>query len=132
MQAGDGYDWTLFGVVEAPFALLLGSLNALGGASSASYCSRYTLSARQLMLEASPYFAAGTPLDGFQQYHDAIAYVDNIGFSCYNAFASEINADHFQDLVSNWYAVPVNLLYNFGYMWIDVVNYIFYNPTTVP
>lgn len=132
MQAGGGYSWSTFDIVQAPFALLLGSLNALGTASSASYCSRYTLSARELALEAGPYFAAAAPIDGLQQYHDAIAYADNIAFSCYSAFSSEINADHFQDLTSNWYSVPVNLLYNFGYMWIDVVNYIFYNPLTVP
>lgn len=35
-------------------------------------------------------------------------------------------------MTKNWYAIPVNLLYNFGYMWIDVMNYIFYNYTNVP
>ncbi len=29
-------------------------------------------------------------------------------------------------------AIGENLLYNFGAMWIDYINYKFYNPETVP
>lgn len=28
--------------------------------------------------------------------------------------------------------VPINLLYNFGFMWIDYTNYYFYNFESVP
>lgn len=73
------------------------------------------------------------PLDGYTQYHAAISYVDNIAFSCYNAFTKEIGSDHFSNLISNFYTeIPINLLYNFGFMWIDFVNYTFYNYTSVP
>jgi hypothetical protein len=47
LKTGKGYTWGPADFIQAPFALIVGSLNALGTASSASYCSRYTLSSRQ-------------------------------------------------------------------------------------
>jgi hypothetical protein len=132
LKTGAGYDWTIFSYVEMPIALLIGSLNALGTSSSSSYCSRYTLSARQLALEAGPYFEAGSPSDGYQNYHDSISYLDNIAISCYKAFSNEISIDHIKGLVDPWYGIPVNLLYNLGYMWIDYFNYRNYTYLTVP
>lgn len=71
-------------------------------------------------------------LDGYDYYHKAIAYFDNIAFSCYNAFANEIGSDHWSQLAANPTKIGVNILYNFGNMWIDLVNYYFFNPETVP
>lgn len=132
LKRGEDYDWTLSGFLFSPLALMLGSLNALGGDSSASYCSRYTLSARQLIFDAQPYFEDDNPLDGYSTYHDSIAYADNIAYSCYNAFSTEIDGEHFSDLVKSPTKIGENLLYNLGFMWVDFVNYTFYNPTTVP
>lgn len=43
-----------------------------------------------------------------------------------------MDSDHFSSLFSNWYNIPVNVLYGFGWMWVDVINYTFYNYQTVP
>jgi hypothetical protein len=133
LKDGEGYSWSFKDYLLSPFGLLLGSLNALGGDSSASYCSRYTLSARELIFESEPYFLEDNKLDGYDYYHKSISYADNIAFSCYNAFSTEISVADLQELVSSpLTGIPVNLLYNIGYMWVDVINYYFYNYTTVP
>lgn len=131
-MGGEGYNWGFRDFLFAPFASALGALNALGDISSAAYCSRYTLSARQYVYNAKPFFLEENKIDGYDQYHQALKYADNIAYSCYNAFSTEISVSHLKGLTSTWYAVPVNLLYNFGYMWVDVINYIFYNKDNVP
>ena len=91
------------------------------------------MSARGEALEAAPYFEVDEALDGYTQYHAAISYFDNIAFSCYNAFKNELGSDHFSDLFSSPQTkIPINLLYNFGFMWIDFVNYTFYTYENVP
>ena len=62
--------------------------------------------------------------------YDAISFSDNIMESCYTTFSTEISVDYFEDF--KWYTIPENLVYNIGYMWMDLVNYYFYTPATVP
>lgn len=52
--------------------------------------------------------------------------------NCYYSFSLELTRSHFSNLFSVWWEIPVNLLYNAGYQWIDVRNYLFYTPETVP
>jgi len=52
--------------------------------------------------------------------------------NCYYSFAEDLNRAHFERLFSVWWEIPVNLLYNAGYMFVDVQNYKFYTPKTVP
>jgi hypothetical protein len=132
LKTGEGYNWGFGDLLQAPFATGLGALNALGQVSSASYCSRYTLSARQYVYDAEPFFAEDNALDGYDYYHQAGQYADNIAYACFNAFSSEISVSHIKSLTDQWYNVPINLLYNFGFMWVDVINYIFYNYENVP
>jgi len=100
LETGEGYKWTFTDLISAPFGLLIGALNALGGDSSASYCSRYTLSSRELLFDAKPYFLEDNKLDGYDYYHKSIAYTDNIAYSCYNAFATEVDVAHFKTLIT--------------------------------
>ena len=39
---------------------------------------------------------------------------------------------HFESVLAVWYEVPINVMYNVGYMWTDLINYCFYTPSTVP
>ena len=66
----------------------------------------------------------------------SVRFFDNIGYSCEKAIKNELDED--------WYAqytegtteilttVGVNLLYNVGYMWNDIVSLNNYTPATVP
>ena len=66
----------------------------------------------------------------------SVRFFDNIGYSCEKAIKNELDED--------WYAqytegtteilttVGVNLLYNVGYMWNDIVSLNTYTPATVP
>lgn len=132
MQTGEGYKWRVKDFIQAPFALVVGSLNALGTESSASYCSRYTLSSRQYINDAEPFFEAENKLDGYDYYHKAFKFVDNIAFACYATFSDEIGIDHITNLIANPTLIITNFLYNFGMQWVDIQNYLFYNYKTVP
>lgn len=120
LKSGEGYKWSVGDFIQAPFALIVGSLNALGLESSASYCSRYTLSSRQLIFDAKPFFEQNNKLDGYNYYHKAFKYIDNITYSCYATFAKEIGSSHITNLISNPSLVGENFLYNFGMQWVDV------------
>lgn len=70
LKTGEGYNWRFpRDFLQAPMAAALGALNALGTVSSASYCSRYSLSARQYLFDAEPFFLEGNKLDGYDYYH---------------------------------------------------------------
>lgn len=77
-------------------------------------------------------------MDGYDFYHEALKYADNISFACTNAYMNEIEQEgsiygtHFEQLFAEPYRFYVNVLYNLGFMWMDIINYIFYNQNTVP
>jgi hypothetical protein len=60
------------------------------------------------------------------------SFFDEMGSFCYWAFKNELSVSHFNQMFSTWWQIPVNLLYNAGYMWVNAVNYCFYTPNTVP
>jgi hypothetical protein len=60
------------------------------------------------------------------------SYFDEIGSFCYWTIVREFTATYFTKLFTEWWQIPVNLLYNVGFMWVDAVNYCFYTPKTVP
>lgn len=61
-----------------------------------------------------------------------MGFTDNIGAACYKAFATELSVDHLKSLVDPWYTIPLNVVYNLGNMWVNVINLTFYTPATVP
>ena len=63
--------------------------------------------------------------------HDAILYLDNIAYTCYKAFSQEISIDHFMYLKDNPSRFLVNIMYNVGHMYSDIVNYLYFDWTTV-
>lgn len=49
------------------------------------------------------------------------------------AITSTLSVAYWSDLADNFAtAIPTNLAYNAGYMWVDVVNYVFFEKATVP
>ena len=128
----EGYIWEARDYVQIPFAFVIGALNALPTASFGFKCSKNTTSARNSLLESFQYFNQTQIIDGVQSLHDTISYLDEIGFNCYWSFRTELTDKHFLNLFSVWWEIPVNLLYNVGFMWIDVIHYCFYTPKTVP
>ena len=52
---------------------------------------------------------------------------------CQEALTSTLSTEYVNTLLANFYtAIPTNLAYNAGYMWVDSVNYIYFTPETVP
>ena len=78
---GTAWNWTVYDYASAPFAFIVGSLNALGKGSFGTYCSRYTLSARTKFQEADEGFQISR-LEGYTSIHDGFLYFDNIAYTC--------------------------------------------------
>lgn len=129
---GEGYKWGTVDYVQSPFAFLIGALHALPDESFGFKCSKNTTSSRGALLDAVDYWDIEEDLMAFTSLHEALSFWDNMGRNCYYAFNVDLNADHWSSLFEEWYEIPVNLLYNAGFMWIDGVNWWFYNPQTVP
>ena len=94
--AEDKYKWTAVSYIQIPFAFILGGLNALGGQSHASYCSRYTLSAREELFQSVPYFEEDATLDGLTEIFQSLRFFDNIGYSCEKAIKNELDEDWYE------------------------------------
>jgi hypothetical protein len=94
----EGYIWEARDYVQAPFALLIGALNALPTASFGFKCSKNTTSARNSLLEAFDYFNSTQEFDGVQSLYDTLSYFDEIGSFCYWSFKTELTEAHFNKL----------------------------------
>lgn len=116
-----------------PLAVTIGALNVLDDVSNGYKCSRNCTTARTHIKEAFRYFNTSDDLEAFSHLHLAGAQVDDMGLNCYYAFINDITADHMKGLVEPWpKELMINVLYNAGRQWVDVVNYVFYTPWTVP
>ena len=85
------------------------------------------------MLDSRDFFSGeDQKLEGYTSMHDSFSFTDNIGLQCYYAFTTDLSSSHFSNLFSNPKEFAINILYNLGYQWVDVQNWIFYTPETVP
>ena len=133
MLLAEDYEWGASDYLQIPLALIIGALHALPTSSFGYKCSKNTTSARNSLLEAFEYFKTNeTFFDGMQSIYDMFSYFDEIGSFCYWTVVTELTEAHFTKLFTDWWEIPVNLLYNLGYMWTDLINYCFYTPNTVP
>jgi hypothetical protein len=128
---GVAYNWTLYSYFQAPFAMTIGALNAIGIGSKSTYCARYTTSSLNYLNMAFEKDPEIKWLDRFTNLHEAILIWDNIAYSCYTSFSTEISVDHFIYIYNNPKQILVNLSYNIGQMYGDVINYLYYDWTTV-
>lgn len=117
-------------------ALTLGALHALPADTSGPPCSENSNSFRAYLLE-------GFDLKDSEEedaretrafnYYSGIAYLDEVGVLCQEAVLETLDKTYWQDFAQNVISyVPVNLAYNAGFMWVDVINFIYYTPETVP
>jgi len=66
-------------------------------------------------------------------YYTGGAYLDEVGVDCQVAIVSTLSPAYWSNLLSTAVtAIPTNLAYNAGYMWVDVVNYVYFTEDTVP
>ena len=84
------------------------------------------------MVDAVSNFNTNQTLSGYTSIHDSVAFIDNMGESCFNAFAKDLTVGYFSALLDKWYTIPLNVVYNLGNMWVNYINLKFYTPETVP
>lgn len=70
-------------------------------------------------------------MEGYTSVHDGILYFENIAFTCYNSFSEEISINHFKGIYRAPWKFAINLLYNVGAMYNDIIKYLFYDQFTV-
>lgn len=132
VKTGEGYSWGVYDYLQAPFAFIIGALQALPNKSSGNYCALYTSSARQYIIEGRDFMQSNDTLDGITALHDGFSFIDQMGPYCYYAFSNDLSSDRFNYLFRNPLEFLINIAYNFGFMFTDVINYLFYTPETVP
>lgn len=132
VKTGEGYSWGAYDYIQAPFAFIIGALQALPNKSSGYFCSLYTSSARQYIIEGRDYMNSNQTLDGLTSLHDGFSFIDQMGPYCFYAFQNDLSAAKFTYLFANPIEILINIAYNLGYMFTDVINYLFYTPETVP
>lgn len=67
-----------------------------------------------------------------ESYHRAGSYVDEVGVLCTDSIYTTLNEQYWTNFLKTWYtAIPINLAYNAGFMWVDAINYIYYTPDTL-
>lgn len=128
----EDYEWGVRDYVQSPLAFLIGSLHALPQTSNGPKCSSNSTEFRAYLIESVDYFDIEEQVDGARSLYEGLSYIDEVGIYCHDAITEDLSASHFSQLATDWTFIPVNLLYNAGYMWVDVVNYQFYTPETVP
>jgi len=126
-----GYQWSTIDYAQAPLAFIIGSLHALPADTDGPYCSGNTTALRRYILEG--FKPDVNYKESALAYHTAGSYLDEVGVKCQVAISSTLTTTHWTNLFANP-AVEFgkNLAYNAGYMWVDIVNYVYFTAATVP
>ena len=84
-------------------------------------------------LQAADYMMDETDeLEGVTAIWEGNSHIDEWGMNCFYTMQNDLNEAYWVSLVTAPESIPLNLLYNLGFMWVDVVNFLFYTPITVP
>lgn len=68
-----------------------------------------------------------------EAFYTSFGYLDEVGVLCADAILTTLGPAHWTEFGQNWYtALPINLAYNAGFMWVDAINFIYFTPDTVP
>ena len=128
----EDYKWSVTEIVESPFALLIGAMHAMPQDSQGFYCSRNTTDLRAELIKGIEYSELGETISAASSFYDGLKYFDEFSIYCMDAFVYDLGSDYWSELFSVWYGILENLAYNLGFMWTDIINYIYYTPDTVP
>ncbi len=107
-------------------------MHALPQDSFGYKCSRNTTDLRAELIKGIEFSELGETISAASSFYDGFKLFDEFGIFCMDAFIYDLGVDYWNTLFSVWYGIFENLAYNLGYMWTDVINYIYYTPDTVP
>lgn len=96
-------------------------------------CSENLTAMRTDWLQAADYMMDETDeLEGVTAIWEGNSHIDEWGMNCFYTMQNDLNEAYWVSLITAPESIPLNLLYNLGFMWVDVVNFLFYTPITVP
>ena len=140
---GEDYVWGARDYVQIPLALLIGAMHALPADSYGYLCSKNTTELRQKVIEGISFAEDNDTISAASSFYDGLKLFDEFGIHCMDAFVYDLGEEYWNELFDieylttgtgtyEWWGVLENLAYNLGYMWTDVINYIYFTPDTVP
>ena len=135
----EDYEWGVRDYILSPFGFIVGALGALPKDTKGPDCALNTNNFRSFIIKGFEIGDQEQEEDGVEthflaaeSYHTAGSYLDEFGVFCQQSVTSTLSATYWTNLFSNWYIdIPVNLLYNAGFMWVDAINFIYYTPDTL-
>jgi len=134
----ENYEWTTINYVLAPVGFTIGALGALPSTTDGPNCSFNANSFRSYLIEGFELEETENPEDdkddllAVESYHTAGSFLDEVGVKCTSAMITTLGTEYWSTFFANWYtALPINLAYNAGFMWVDAINYIYYTPETL-
>ena len=133
VELAEDFTWGTRDYIQSPLAFIIGSLHALPDESNGPYCSGNATALRSNIIEGFEIGDQQQPLEAALAYYTAGGYLDEVGVLCQQSITSTLGVSHFTDeIFGNPLAVPTNLAYNAGFMWVDAINYVYFTPATVP
>lgn len=140
VQLADDYEWTTIDYVQSPLAFIIGSLHALPSDTDGPFCASNATALRFYILEGfqateSEEDDTDVQLTSALAYYTAGTYLDEVGTKCQTSITETLSIDYWVALLATnektgianlFTAIPINLLYNAGYMWVDAINYIYF------
>ena len=87
---------------------------------------------RAELIKGVEYAERKESISAASSFYDGLKLFDEFGIYCMDAFVYDLGTAYWENLFSEWWGVFENLLYNLGFMWTDIINYIYFTPDTVP
>jgi len=131
---GEDYRWGVSEIIQAPLAILIGTMHALPDDSYGYKCSRNTTELRAGIIKGVDFAALNETMSAAQSFYDGFKLFDESLIYCADAIIQDLGIDYWNDMfrADHWYWWLENLAYNMGFMYTDVINYIYFTPETVP
>ena len=116
--------------INVVLGLLEGAMSAIPSNTQNYYCSKNVTLARGYLTTMITDFSLGENDDGMTYLNSLLTKTDDIYQNCYLAVSSTASVPtDMASLVSADSPILLNILYNLGYQFTDVLDLIFYDPT---
>lgn len=93
------------------------------------YCSKNTTLARASLASMMYYLSLNQTTDAMTSFYGMISRTDDIYINCYLAVEAVTEIEWTVEYLYTYNGLLINLLYNLGYMFTDILDLIFYDPT---
>ena len=119
-SAMQSYQWNIVTIPNIAFGLINGALNTLPLGSQLFYCGQYVAQTRNQTIRMSNSYYNQSIIDAVGYATNVLYFSNNTMYNCYFGAKSIIQTNYFYTLVTTQEFINV-ILFNVGYMWIDII-----------